>query len=786
MRPAPGPRARRRNRAREPRRRVTRPRTGARDTRETGFRRTGRPAADWGATGGRRKRPLPPRPARSRTEERVLRPALARAQAQSGAQSGAPPRIAPADGRTRYARNRVPPLGPAGGRQGRNRKVQGTASPAPAARSRRRSAPCALPSRAGRRNQAREPRRRVSRPQTGAGDTRETGFRRTGRPAAGWGATGGRREQPLPPRPARGQAEECVLRPALARAGAIRRTNRAAAYRARGRAQATRAKQGSAARAGRRRAGPQPGGAGNGLSRPGPPAAGRRSAPCARPSRARARAQSGARTAPPRIAPADGRARYARNRVPPLGPAGGGQGRNRGAQGTAPPAPACPQTGGGVRPAPCPRARGRNRAREPRRRVTRPRMGARITRETGFRRTGRPAADRGATGGAGNGLSRPGPPAAGRRSASCARPSRARAQSGARTAPPHNAPADGRARYARNRVPPHRPAGGGQGRNRGAGNEPLPPRPARSRAEECVLRPALARAQAQSGARTAPPRNAPAAGRARYARNRVPPHRPAGGGQGRDRGCRERPLPSRPARSQAEVCVLRPALARGRNQARQPRRRVTRADGRRRYARNRVPPHKPAGGGPGRNRGGGGAGNGLSRPGPPATGRRSAPCALPSRAQAQSGARTAPPRNAPADGRARYARNRVPPLGPTGGGPGRNRGAQGTASPAPARPQPGGRVCLAAGPRARRRNQAREPRRRITRPRTGARDTRETGFRRSGRPAAGWGATGGRRERPLPPRPARSRAEECALRRPSRAQAQSGAPPRYARAGGRA
>ena len=54
--------------------------------------------------------------------------------------------------------------------------------------------------------------------------------------------------------------------------------------------------------------------------------------------------------------------------------------------------------------------------------------------------------------------------------------------------------------------------------------------PRNGRGASCVR---LARAGAQSGARTAPPRNARAAGRgrahARYARNRVPPHRAAGG-----------------------------------------------------------------------------------------------------------------------------------------------------------------------------------------------------------------------------------------------------------------
>ena len=330
-RPAPCPRARRRNQARVSRRRVTRPRTGAGDTRETGFRRAGRPAAGRGATGGgRRQRPLPPRPARNRAEECVLRPALARAQAQSGA----PPRNAPAggraDGRRRYARNRVPPHRPAGGGPGCNRGAQGMASPAPA-HPQPGGGACPAPCpRARRRNRA---RRRVSRPRTGAGDTRETGFRRTGRPAADRGATGGRRQRPLPPRPTRNRAEECVLRPALARA----------------------------------------------------------------------QAQSGARTAPPRIAPADGRRRYARNRVPPHRPAGGGPGRNRGG------------------------------------------------------------------GGAGNGPSRTGPPAAGRRSAPCALPSRAQTQSGARTASPRNARAAGRGRYARNSVPPLRPAGGGEGRSRAKG-----------------------------------------------------------------------------------------------------------------------------------------------------------------------------------------------------------------------------------------------------------------------------------------------------------------------------
>ena len=281
------------------------------------------------------------------------------------------------------------------------------------------------------------------------------------------------------------------------------------------------------------------------------------------------------------------------------------------------------------------------------------------------------------------------PPGTDGRGAPCAPPSRAQAQSGA---PPRNAPADGRARYARNRVPPHRPAGGGERRNRGAQGmvslAPAHPQPGRG------VRPApCPRARAQSGARTAPPRNARTAGRARYARNRVPLRGPAGGGLGRNRGA-QATAPPAPARPQpgGGACPAPGPRARRRNQAREPRRRVTRAR---------------TGAGDTRE-------TGFRRTGRPAAGRGGA-----------------------------------------------QPGAQGTASPAPARPQPGGRACPAPCPRARRRNRAR---RRVTRPRTGARVTRETGFPRTGRPAAGRGATGGRREWPLPPRPTRSRAEERVLR----------------------
>ena len=119
---------------------------------------------------------------------------------------------------------------------------------------------------------------------------------------------------------------------------------------------------------------------------------------------------------------------------------------------------------GDVRPAPGPRARGRNQAREPRRRVTR--AGAHVTRETGPRRTGGRAAAGTERHGreprrAGLRKRRPG----GRR-APRTRPSRARAQSGARTAPPRNARGQAHARYARNRAAPQR----GNGRRRG-GND---------------------------------------------------------------------------------------------------------------------------------------------------------------------------------------------------------------------------------------------------------------------------------------------------------------------------
>ena len=151
----------------------------------------------------------------------------------------------------------------------------------------------------------------------------------------------------------------------------------------------------------------------------------------------RARAQSGARTAPPRSARGQAHARYARNR-------------------------AAPQRGS-VRPAPGPRARGRNQAREPRRRVTR--AGAHVTRETGPRRTGGRAAAGMERHGreqrqAGLRKRRPGGKRAPR-----ARPSRARAQSGARTAPPRNARGQAHARYARNRAAPQPGSGRRRGRN---------------------------------------------------------------------------------------------------------------------------------------------------------------------------------------------------------------------------------------------------------------------------------------------------------------------------------
>ena len=182
-------------------------------------------------------------------------------------------------------------------------------------------------------------------------------------------------------------------------------------------------------------------------------------------------------------------------------------------------------------------ARGRNQARDSRRRVTRADGRAREPRETGFRRTEQAGGGVGGTEGsrsrmpanaASAGRTRP------RSTLSPTRcrpaPSRAQAQSGARTAPPRNARGQARTRYARNRVPPH---GGGRGRSGRNAREPKPdagersfgrvnppPHPLRAPSATC----ALARAGAQSGARTAPPRNARADGRARYARNRVPPH----------------------------------------------------------------------------------------------------------------------------------------------------------------------------------------------------------------------------------------------------------------------
>ena len=189
---------------------------------------------------------------------------------------------------------------------------------------------------------------------------------------------------------------------------------------------------------------------------------------------------------------------------------------------------------------------------------------------------------------------------------------------------------------------------------------------------------------------------------------------------------------------------------------------------------------------------------------------RRAPCVSPSRARAQSGARTAPPRNARGQARTRYARKRVPLPRRAGGAASPARSAKscppaGSGSPARPRRLPSAgswrsrsrpkAVPPRFAPRARRRNQAREPRRRVTR---AARRAGRSHAIRAGKGSAaraGWrrglAGPGGRNPARLPDRaPARRRLQPAgswrSMSRPKAARCVSPSPSARAGAIGRA